>query len=73
MNLSKKHVPSGLDNYLVRKKIRSSNPPVVLEYMTRINLQHDTINVFKKQIEKLQPQNCPCRLCKLYMQDLSFT
>ena len=27
----------------------------------------DNLNTFKNEIEKWKPENCPCRLCKVYV------
>ena len=32
----------------------------------------DNINAFKKEIKKWKPKNCPCRLCKVYVQNVGF-
>ena len=31
-----------------------------------------SLSAFKKAIKKGKPQNCPCRLCKKYIQNLGF-
>ena len=31
-----------------------------------------SLDAFKKLIKKLQPENCPCRLCKSYVENLGF-
>ena len=31
-----------------------------------------SLSAFKKAIKKWKPQNCPCRLCKKYIQNLGF-
>ena len=31
-----------------------------------------TLESFKQRIKKWNPQNCPCRLCKIYIRDLGF-
>ena len=31
-----------------------------------------SLHAYKKLIKKWQPDNCPCRLCKSYMQNLGF-
>ena len=30
------------------------------------------IHAFKKEIKKWKPENCPCRLCKTYIQHVGF-
>ena len=35
--------------------------------------QLETINVFKREIKKWKPVNCPCRLCKPYIQNVGFS
>ena len=32
----------------------------------------DDVNYFKTQIKKWQPENCPCRLCKMYIPHVGF-
>ena len=32
----------------------------------------DNLEHFKKEIETWTPDNCPCRLCKVYMEDVGF-
>ena len=32
----------------------------------------NSIEAFKMQIKKWKPENCPCRLCKVYVQNVSF-
>ena len=32
----------------------------------------NTIEAFKMQIKKWNPENCPCRLCKVYIQNVGF-
>ena len=32
----------------------------------------NSTEVFKIQIKKWKPKNCPCRLCKVYVQNVSF-
>ena len=31
-----------------------------------------TLHSFKQRIKRWDPQNCPCRLCKVYVRDLGF-
>ena len=31
-----------------------------------------TINAFKKEVKKWKLENCPCRLCKPYIQSVGF-
>ena len=32
----------------------------------------DNVNVFKNKIKKCKPENCLCRLCKVYIKNKSF-
>ena len=32
----------------------------------------DNLAFFKKEIKKWKPENCPCRLCKIYIENLGF-
>ena len=34
--------------------------------------QLETTNAFKREIKKLKPLNCPCRLCRLYIKNVGF-
>ena len=36
------------------------------------NILPDSIEAFKMQIKKWKPENCPCRLCKVYVQNVGF-
>ena len=37
------------------------------------NLRQSTsLNIFKRGIKKWNPSNCPCRLCKIYVQNVGF-
>ena len=37
------------------------------------NLRQSTsLNIFKRGIKKWNPSNCPCRLCKIYVQNVAF-
>ena len=31
-----------------------------------------SLDAFKKQIKNWEPENCPCRLCKLYKKNIGF-
>ena len=31
-----------------------------------------SLEAFKIQIKKWKPQNCPCRLCRVYVQNVGF-
>ena len=35
--------------------------------------QLETVNAFKREIKKWKPVNCPCRLCRPYIQNVSFS
>ena len=32
----------------------------------------ESVNLFKKEIKKWRPTNCPCRLCRTYIPNLGF-
>ena len=32
----------------------------------------DNLNIFKNKIKKWKPENCPCRLCKVYINSIGF-
>ena len=32
----------------------------------------ENVNIFKSNIKSWKPENCPCRLCRLYAVDLRF-
>ena len=37
------------------------------------NLRQSTsLNIFKQGIKKWNPSNCPCRLCKIYVENVGF-
>ena len=32
----------------------------------------ENLNIFKSNIKSWKPENCPCRLCRLYIADIGF-
>ena len=34
--------------------------------------QQTSLNSFKKSVKKWKPQDCPCRLCKVYVNGVGF-
>ena len=32
----------------------------------------DNLNTFKNKVNKWKPENCPCRLCKVYINNIDF-
>ena len=32
----------------------------------------DNLNTFKNKIKQWKPENCPCRLCKVYTNNIGF-
>ena len=32
----------------------------------------DNLKIFKNKVKKMKPENCPCRLCKVYVHNISF-
>ena len=34
--------------------------------------QQTSLNSFKKSVKKWKPQDCPCRVCKVYINDVGF-
>ena len=34
--------------------------------------QLETVNAFKREFKKWKPMNCPCRLCRPYIQNVGF-
>ena len=35
--------------------------------------QLETVNAFKREIKKWKSVNCPCRICRPYIQNVSFS
>ena len=33
----------------------------------------ENLSIFKSNIKSWKPENCPCRLCRLYIADIGFT
>ena len=32
----------------------------------------DNLNIFKNKVTKWKPENCPCMLCKIYINNMGF-
>ena len=60
------------------RKVRSGTEtlahlgPKIWKIVPQRAKQAKSLNLFKKDIKKWKPCNCPCRLCKTYIKDLGF-
>ena len=46
--------------------------PKIWDLLSKELKEFPNVSVFKNTIKKWKPQNCPCRLCKKYVQNLGF-
>ena len=46
--------------------------PKIWELLPLERKETETLLQFKAKIKKRTPQNCPCRLCKIYLQNVGF-
>ena len=46
--------------------------PTIWELLPLEMKETETFSQFKTKIKKWNPQNCPCRLCKIYLQNVGF-
>ena len=46
--------------------------PKIWNLLSKELKQSETINVFKSKIKQWKPTNCPCRLCKIYVDKVGF-
>ena len=46
--------------------------PKVWELVPNSMREIQSLEIFKKEIKKWVPQNCPCRLCKTYISRVGF-
>ena len=46
--------------------------PKILDLIPQELKEPSSLSTFKKPIKKWKLQNCPCRLCKKYIQNLDF-
>ena len=46
--------------------------PKIWELLPPEIKETDTFSQFKAKIKKWNPKNCPCRLCKIYFQNVGF-
>ena len=58
----------------VHKGLESLNylAPKILELLPLEMKETETFLQFKAKIKKWNRENCPCRLCKVYMQNIGF-
>ena len=47
--------------------------PKIWDIVPRELKQLEIVNVFKREIKKWKPVDCPCRLCRPYIQNVGFT
>ena len=46
--------------------------PKIWELLPLVIKEAENISQFKAKIKKWNPKNCPCRLCKIYLQNVGF-
>ena len=46
--------------------------PKIWELLPSSIKDSENLNIFKLNIKSWKPENCPCRLCKLYITDIRF-
>ena len=46
--------------------------PKIWELLPLEIKETETFSQLKAKIKKLNPENCPCRLCKIYLQNVGF-
>ena len=46
--------------------------PKIWELLPLEIKETETFSQFKAKIKKWNPENCPCRLCKIYLQNVGF-
>ena len=58
--------------YYGENSIRNFGPIVWDKMIPKCIKESSTLVIFKSQIKKWVPQNCPCRLCKTFIPELGF-
>ena len=58
--------------YYGENSIRNFGPIVWDKMIPKCIKESSTLDIFKSQIKKWVPQNCPCRLCKTFIPELGF-
>ena len=46
--------------------------PKILDLLQSSLKENDSLEVFKQVVSKWKPENCPCRLCKVYVLNVVF-
>ena len=46
--------------------------PKIWELVPDDTKQSESLKIFKYKIKKWVPSKCPCRLCRIYLQNISF-
>ena len=46
--------------------------PKIWELFPKDAKQSDSLEIFKKKIKQWVPSRCPCRLCRIYLQNIGF-
>ena len=46
--------------------------PKIWELLPSNNKDSENLNILKSNIKSWKPENCPCRLCRLYIADIGF-
>ena len=48
-------------------------PRIVAVWLQRYDCKDiDILNTFKNKVNNWKPENCPCRLCKVYINNIGF-
>ena len=56
----------------IRSWVRKYLIPKIWNILPNRLKNANSIKAFKMQMKKWKPENCPCRLCKFYVQNLGF-
>ena len=46
--------------------------PKIWELLPSNSKDSENLNIFKSNVKSWKPENCPCRLCQLYIADIGF-
>ena len=46
--------------------------PKIWELVPEDTKQSESLKIFKNKIKKWVPSRCPCRLCRIYLQNIGF-
>ena len=64
-----------VDNYTQPIMVLNHFPflgPKIRELVPRDTKQSESLKSFKNKIKKWVPSKCPCRICRIYLQNIGF-